>query len=42
MRSANKNEANKLLNTLKYNNLPELRPIPTTEAEIKNILKSQK
>jgi hypothetical protein len=37
-----KNEAIKLLDTVKDNNLPELRPIPTTEGEIKNILMSQK
>jgi hypothetical protein len=38
MRNVNKNEAMKLLDTLKFDNFPELRLIPTTEAEIKNIL----
>jgi hypothetical protein len=41
MKNANRNEAIKLLDTLKYNNLPELRPIPTTETEIKNIHMSE-
>jgi hypothetical protein len=42
MKNANRNEALKLLDTRKYNNLPELRPVPTTEAEIDSILMSQK
>jgi hypothetical protein len=42
MKNANKNEAIKLLDTLKYNNLPELGPIATSKVEIKNILMSQK
>jgi hypothetical protein len=41
-KNADKNEAFNLLDTLKYDNLLELRLIPITEAEIKNILKSQK
>jgi hypothetical protein len=35
-KTANKNEAIKLLETLKYNNLPELRPIPTTGGNKEN------
>jgi hypothetical protein len=42
MRNANKNEAMNLLDTLKFGNFPELRLIPMTEAEIKNILMLQK
>jgi hypothetical protein len=42
MRNANKNEAMKLLDTLKFDNFLELRLIPTMEAEIKNILMLQK
>jgi hypothetical protein len=41
MKNDNKNEAITLLDTLKYGNLRELRPIPATEAEIKNILMSE-
>jgi hypothetical protein len=41
-RNANKNKAMKILDTLKFNNFPEFRLIPTTEAEIKIILMLQK
>jgi hypothetical protein len=41
-RNANKNEAMKLSDTLKFGNFPELRLILTMEAEIKNILMQQK
>jgi hypothetical protein len=40
--NSDKNEANKLLNTSKYVNIPEMKLIPITEAEIKNILKTMK
>ncbi|PNF22769.1 hypothetical protein B7P43_G06670 [Cryptotermes secundus] len=41
-KNADKSEAIKLLNNLKYDNLPELKLIPVTEVEIKNILKTLK
>jgi hypothetical protein len=41
-KNADKNEAIKLLNTFKYYNVPEMKLIPITEAEIKNILKTLK
>jgi hypothetical protein len=40
--NSDKNEANKLLNTSKNDNIPEMKLIPITEAEIKNILKIMK
>jgi hypothetical protein len=40
--NSDKNEANNLLNTSKYVNIPEMKLIPVTEAEIKNILRTMK
>jgi hypothetical protein len=40
--NANKNEAMKILDSLKFDNFPEMGLKPPTEAEIKNILLLQK